>query len=60
MNIPDLLRARDLTHRGGMYTVGFTRREDFELFQAFVVENPANPLRYPRANRQNLRGNFID
>ena len=56
MNIPDLLQAQDLTQRGGMYTIGFTRREDFELFQSFVVENPGNPLRYPRANRQFLRG----
>lgn len=58
MDIPDLLEAEDLTHRGGTYTVGFSHRQEVYLFRAFIAANPNSELRYHRADRQHLRGKF--
>ena len=40
------------------YTVGFIRFEDYETFRDFVEANPANPMRYTRANRPLLCGEY--
>lgn len=56
MDIPDLLEANDLTHRGGTYTVGFTQRREVQLFREFIAANPNSELRYRRNDRQHLRG----
>ena len=60
MDIPDLLEATDLTHRGGTYTVGFTQRREVQLFREFIAANPNSELRYQRDNRQHLRGKVFN
>lgn len=59
MDIPDLLEASDLSHRGGTYTVGFVERRAVQLFRAFIAANPDSELRYQREDRQNLRGRVL-
>ena len=52
----DLLAAQDLRHETGLYTVYSATLPALEMFRAFQVAFPGNPMRYDRENRAEIRG----